>query len=158
MSGLLGCGGGDWWTFGTACLCPCGLLWKNAQRLDPVPDPCCQGWLLPPWALGAMYGVTFSAVAVGICGSPCIPWDNLPVLMLGQCCGACVHQPVREAIRKRYGIHPSGKWKCSNERLDDCCTALLCYSCALMQERAQVDVPYQTEATVNSMRLPMTMG
>ena len=159
---MFGCGS-DWWTFGKACVCPCGLLWDNATLLSsPLANPCCSQLPLSPWAVSAIYGVTFSAVAVGMCGSSCIPWDNLSVLMLGHLCGACVHQPVREAVRKKYGISPSGKCKCSNERCDDYCTALLCYSCAMTQEHAQVKIvaPGNSGApmTVDSMRLPMTMG
>lgn len=168
---MFGCSS-DWWTFGKACVCPCAVLWDNATNVSTqLTNPCCEQVPLTPWAVGAIYGVTFSAVVVGICGPSCISCglfgssctscESLPVLMLGHFCGACVHQPVREAVRKKYGISPSGQCKCSNERCDDYCTALLCYSCAIMQEHTQVKitVPGNNGApmTVDSMRLPMTM-
>ena len=160
-SGMFGCSS-DWWTFGKACVCPCAVLWDNATNVStPLTNPCCEQVPLTPWAVSAIYGVTFSAVVAGMCCTSCIHWDCLPVLMLGHFCSACAHQPVREAVRKKYGISPGGQCKCPDARCDDYCTVLLCYSCAMTQEHTQVKitVPGDSRApmTVDSMRLPMTM-
>jgi Cys-rich protein (TIGR01571 family) len=136
------CGGCLTSTCCFACVIPCFVFAENVNMMEaldidkiPVVD-CFSHGSRGTWA-GVLYGlgVLGSAVGTGTTGGAGLASQGLSLL---SCLSIFMHAGVRKRIREQYNIGSDCCGSCG-----DCCCAMFCYSCAMSQERLQLEAETQ---------------
>jgi Cys-rich protein (TIGR01571 family) len=124
-----------------ACFFPCCVFAENVNLMGkkgfayiPVVD-LCNTYTTKVCSKGACAGVLYS---LGIF-SGALTNAGPDMLYANNCLGCFsvfLHSRVRRAIRKEKGIPPD----CCGDGCSDICCALFCYSCAMAQEQATLEL------------------